>query len=329
MAEQLFFVSHSYEDDASLQALLKAKLPEGSSPKIFQKIDTANIGLLSEVIMPAIQACHGLIYIRSKRSFDSFWAAFERNYALRLGKPVYGFEPDTGKFQRDVVAAIDPVISSSWNLAVPRDSFMVRDITLYLNDKHRFNTLGKHWKLIDNDFRQMVDSVDGIELKLAAGGLVVLFLSNDSISCGWHDYADPYEEGRTRKDMETPIGLTGEKFGLFPPERTFVVWLDVPDRQRIETALAGFDAPHWAPYVRRVRAALEEENQCIVVKKSLNDIAAAGRLSLLAQKAYERVLPDLQPPPRSVDDILVRATHMAYMSSPDFRLKLSSQILQK
>jgi hypothetical protein len=62
--------------------------------------------------------------------------------------------------------------------------------------------------------------------------------------------------------METPAGATAATFATLPPERTLVLWLDPPERDRVEAALAAM-ATTWAPYVRLVRASLADPQRLV------------------------------------------------------------------
>lgn len=105
-------------------------------------------------------------------------------------------------------------------------------------------------------------------------------------------------------------------------EHTLVVWLDLPDRPRIEAALTELITAEWDPYVKLVRAALEETEKCVIVGRSLNDPEGIGEPSVHSQRAFQAVEPEMSK--RPMDQILVRGFHAAYVSSADFRMKLTS-----
>jgi hypothetical protein len=176
----------------------------------------------------------------------------------------------------------------------PRDSFAVRDIALHFFDNHNLEMRSDKAQLIDNDFRQMLDSFDGLANKVVSGGIVVLFLSTAAACCGFHDWLDPFTFRRSSKDGEAPVGYTNERFSLLPRDRMLFVWLDPPDKERIAAKLNALEREHWAAYIDVMRMALASRNHCIVSDgNSLN---------------WNRV-----------DDTLVRIFHLAYTASPSFR----------
>ncbi len=51
--------------------------------------------MVSTSLIAALRNCDGLIYLTGGASDRSFWVAFERDYALRMGKPVFEADPET------------------------------------------------------------------------------------------------------------------------------------------------------------------------------------------------------------------------------------------
>jgi hypothetical protein len=84
------FISHSYRDSDERDRLLSL-LPKGVKAFIFPPITVAPEQMVSSHLIDAILACDGLIYLNGDFSSQSFWVAFERDYALRAGKRVYSF----------------------------------------------------------------------------------------------------------------------------------------------------------------------------------------------------------------------------------------------
>lgn len=168
------FVAHACADTLPLQRLLAQPLPGGARARIFPPITVGAHQRVSDDLIAAIRASDGLIYLRTEASLASLWVVFERNFALRIGKPVYAFAPEDATFTIDEGPAIDPTVAVTWNMAVESDSFAVRNIALDLLDRHRFNILGDKWARLDNDFRQMMDSPEGLAAKLDGGGVVLL-----------------------------------------------------------------------------------------------------------------------------------------------------------
>lgn len=263
---QQCFISHSYEDVAALQACLRRRLPRGSKPFVFPRISVTPDQAVSDSLVDTIRDCAGLVYLKTALSLKSFWVGFERNIAARLGRPVYAFSPSRPifAFTHDRSPPADPIVSILFNLCIREDIERIKTIREVVWDRYRFEIRGDQWRRLDNDERQMIDSIEGLHRKLDAGGVVLLFLSIASVCSGYHDYADPFTYRRAGKDLETPIGHAGEKFAHLDRDRTLVVWLDQPDTPRIEAALQRLPQQPWAPYVELVRRALADPNKLVV-----------------------------------------------------------------
>jgi len=290
----MLFVSHSYQDAPLLPRLLERGLPDGAEARIWPAVTVGPNQRVSDGLMEAIGSCEGLVYLRSEHSMNSFWVLFERNYAHRLGKRVYAVDPESGAFELDSGRAIDPTLAVNWNICIDADSFAVRDIAIHLFDRHKFEIRGDKSELLDNEFRQMLDSVKGLQTKMDGGGVGLLFLSTESITCGFQDYADPYTYRRALKDCETPMGHTAKKFEVLRRDRTLTVWLDRPDAAHLHAELATYERSIWGPFVDFIRGSLAEENKLVVRE--------GGVLNL-----------------NRVDDIMVRAFALAFHADPRFR----------
>jgi len=297
------FISHWYKDPAR-DLCLRRRLPGGLEPFIFPPIEASPDVAVSDRLMDAIQACEALVYLDTKESLATFSVWFGRNYAARLGKPIYAFQPGRRWFaiKRDKHPPMDPVTSVMFNLEVEEDLRSIQSIRQEIWERHRFDFRGVDWRRLDNEPRQILDSIEDMSTKIANGGIVLLFLSNASICARYHDYADPFAYQRAKKDFETPIGLTARKFAAIPIDRMQVVWLDEPDRPRIETALARFDPEVWGEYLRVIRAAIDEPRKCVARQRSGT------------------------PNRNALDDVLVRTFWLARKADPvlaaDFRARL-------
>lgn len=72
------------------------------------------------------------------------------------------------------------------------------------------------------------------------------------------------------------------------------IWLDPPDRVRIDAALEKFVRPVWDPYVEFIRGALAEEHTCVVREQG---VTLENR----------------------IDDLMVRTFYLASETDPRFR----------
>lgn len=99
------FVSHSYQDGGVVTAL-KERLTSAQLD-VFGRVDPDPRLAVSEGILARILSCEALVYLRGGASASSFWVAFERDYALRAGRPVYAWDPDTGELAQDHALPLD------------------------------------------------------------------------------------------------------------------------------------------------------------------------------------------------------------------------------
>lgn len=261
------FVSHSYQDAAALRACLARRFPRRWQPYVFPPIEVSPDAAVSDRLVDAISAAGGFVHLDTSVSAASFWVGFERNMAARLGKPVYACHPGRRffPFSRDRRPPVDPLISVLFNLGIPRDIETLAALRTIVWERYRFEFRGDQWRRLDNEPRQMLDSIEGMVRKLEAGGAALVFLSNDSVCDGHHDYADALTYHRACKDLETPIGHAAEKLARLDPVRTLVVWLEAPDSARIGAALARF-GPLWKPYVDIVRASLDDPHRLVLFR---------------------------------------------------------------
>src|SRR5690349_18238936 len=110
-----YFISHSYRDAATRDALLK-QLPAGVKPFIFPPIQVAPKDFVSSNLIEAILASDGLIYLDGGYSARSFWVAFERDYALRARKPVFAYDSETSTIIQQDVAPLELPIFTTCSL---------------------------------------------------------------------------------------------------------------------------------------------------------------------------------------------------------------------
>ncbi|MDX2162996.1 MAG: hypothetical protein SF162_16895 [bacterium] len=119
MPKGRYFISHAYKDSAVCEGLIK-RLPPGVRPYIFKTVLARPDQMVSNTLIEMILACDGLIYLEKGHSAASFWVAFERDYALRAGKPVYRYDPDTGTIHRCAIAPMQlPIFPAFRSLDYP------------------------------------------------------------------------------------------------------------------------------------------------------------------------------------------------------------------
>ena len=170
-----WFVSHSYADADFLDSLL-ASLPAQAEPVVFPPIKVAPEDFVSNRLISSILDSDALVYIDGGHSQESFWVAFERDYACRSGKPVYRFDPTSNVLKRDSEGPLDLATFASYQRA---DDARIRKALTYLR-RERYCDLwvdkedlkaGVNWR----------ETIDGaLRDTVARGGYAVVFWSVNS-----------------------------------------------------------------------------------------------------------------------------------------------------
>lgn len=177
------FISHSYKDAKAREKLL-ALLPGGVEPFIFPPVVVPPEEMVSNDLIAAILACDGEIYLEGGASESSFWVAFERDYALRAGKPVFGYEPKTNRLHPDISAPLRlPVFLSHSH----RDNEQVKRIQKIMADERYFDTWIDTAEVWPGSTKFTIMSDDGLLDRLHDGGYVVLCWSQEAAESLWVD----------------------------------------------------------------------------------------------------------------------------------------------
>jgi hypothetical protein len=167
------FISHSYADAAARERLI-SMLPDSVSPFVFPPIQARPDEFVSTPLIEAILSCEGLIYLRGGASDESFWVAFERDYALRSGKAVFWYDISTSELSPCTDRALDLAVFPSYNHA---DGARVRQICQFLDKERNFDV----WLDVE-DIRPGSLWTEEIQTGLAArlnrGGYVTVFWSD-------------------------------------------------------------------------------------------------------------------------------------------------------
>jgi hypothetical protein len=101
------FVSHAYDDELAL-ARLKASLSPAVTLRVFPRLELGGSSPpVSLEIERAIAECDSLIHLATATAVTRGWLAVERDFALRLGKPIYRFFPGDATFARDRARPLD------------------------------------------------------------------------------------------------------------------------------------------------------------------------------------------------------------------------------
>lgn len=175
-----YLVSHSYRDKDACDRLLRA-LPPEVEPVVFPPITVPPDQLVSNELVQTILHCDGVIYLRTPNSDESFWVAFERDYALHAGKQVYAFNPEPNHLTR--VRGPGPRLPVFASYA-GEDTERVRRITDFLRDD-RYVDLGSGDTELapGSDLQEAISR--GISDRVRAGGYVAVFWSRHAAESDW------------------------------------------------------------------------------------------------------------------------------------------------
>ena len=170
------FISHAYANREICGRLL-ATLPSGTRAIVYPPITVPPEQLVSTPLIEALRECDGLIYLAGAASERSFWVAFERDYALRLNKPVYAADVSTLQLSRCTDAPLDLAVFASY---VGQDRDRVRAICDFMRRERNFDVwidfeslaAGENWR----------ESIQGALPKYSGRGYVVAFWSEAAAS---------------------------------------------------------------------------------------------------------------------------------------------------
>ncbi len=174
------FISHSYADAKARDRII-SKLPPEITPYVFPPITVPPEQFVSNELIRALNDCDALIYLKGGSSDRSFWVAFERDYALRIGKKVFSADITTSQVNIHIGKPLDLNAFASYH---GRDRNRVREIAKFMRDERYFDL----W--IDNDKIQpgtiWEESIkSSLEDRLQRGGYVVVFWSHSASESKW------------------------------------------------------------------------------------------------------------------------------------------------
>jgi hypothetical protein len=141
--------------------------------------------MVSNKLINAILGCQGLIYVAGRYSSKSFWVAFERDYALRAGKPVFSFDPEQGRIEADTSEPLRLPIYPEFSYA---DNKRITRILQFMEKKRHFSP----WKydLMARGVYYPQQNKRIVEDHIAAGGYLLLFWSQGSAKSSWIQWSE-------------------------------------------------------------------------------------------------------------------------------------------
>ena len=130
------FISHAYDDQAVRDRLI-AVLPTNAEAIVYPPIVVPPHEMVSTPLVRALRDCDGLIYLKGGASDRSFWVAFERDYALRIGKPVFEADPNTLVITRTAEKPLQLQVFASYHR---EDGDRVKQVCNFMREKRDFDT---------------------------------------------------------------------------------------------------------------------------------------------------------------------------------------------
>lgn len=199
-----YFISHSYKDATVRDNFLKT-LPLQVTPYIFPPISVSPLEFVSSTLIGAILACDALIYLNEGFSSHSFWVAFERDYALRAGKPVFSYTPSTDTFIKRTDPPLDLAIYPSFARPQTQDVWPILE---FMRKQRHFDAwIDKEQGIIPmGDLTRVLEA--GMESIFDRGGYVVTFLGS---------FISEYVIAETKKGLEQQR-LIVAGLGVQPPD---------------------------------------------------------------------------------------------------------------
>ncbi len=219
------FISHSYADSEAVKAL-RERLPGRVEPVVFDQVRPDPNNAVSEGIIPAILDCDCVIYLDRGASAQSFWVAFESDYARRSGLDVFAYDPATGKLREDDSDPLPLKIATFYH---QDDGEAVDELFAWMRDNRNFD-------LTQTVSRLKLGNVSGdtavqLQEQFADGGVVLYLCGNRSFGTidqvrdpgfwdylrdvpeFWERYRDARMGGyRDRRDPSSPFKYRDYEF---------------------------------------------------------------------------------------------------------------------
>lgn len=174
------FMSCAYADAAARDQLIR-RLPRNVEVVLFPPITVKPDQFVSDRLIGSLLDCDGLIYLRGGKSAQSFWVAFERDYALRAGKQVLAADPVTLDVVRDTGAPLDLAAFASYHRD---DAPRVREIADYLIRERYFDFwLDVAGLKAGDDWQKEIS--ESLADRLKRGGYAVVFWSRIASESLW------------------------------------------------------------------------------------------------------------------------------------------------
>jgi hypothetical protein len=205
------FISHRYADIESRNALLNT-LPSYVDPVIFEPVSVPISKFVSEKLISGVLGADGLVVIDSEESNASFWTAFERDLAMRNGKPLFAFDPKSNELRRHRVELSQLMVAHCWH---PDDRTDVDRVICYLADERGFDVFGnlrRWWR------RRQTASVWGLPAS-----------RRDQTLCRLRSLGANYLVFASQAFLEDGLLVkhAAEQLARYP-ESTLLCWLDAP-----------------------------------------------------------------------------------------------------
>ena len=168
-----YFISHSHKDEEAHGLLLKKLRNRGIEPYIYSPNKGSPTNLASKDLIEAILDHLALVHIQNGFPEQSFWVAFERDYALRAHKPVYAFDPVTYKIEKSRIPPLNLPIYPSYYSG---DKEKMHNLFTFMRNRH-FD-LNSFFKIEGSTATSFTESFNTV---IRNGGYYAIFLSSKTL----------------------------------------------------------------------------------------------------------------------------------------------------
>jgi len=175
-----YFISHSYKDSAVRDRMIQ-QLPAHIKPYIFPPISVRPDQFVSNNLIEAILKCNGVIYLDEGYSAQSFWVAFERDYALRSRKRVYRYIPSSNRCARHSAPPLDLAVFASYRRT---NQDIMREVVQFMQ-KQRFFDVFVDAMMLQSGHKFASEITTALVDSIQRGGYMLLFWSREAANSEW------------------------------------------------------------------------------------------------------------------------------------------------
>ena len=205
------FISHSYKDKDAVQPL-RRHLPKGIKSVIFRPIRVTSNEMVTSKLIEHILGCGGLIYFRGGKTENSFWVAFERDYALRAGLRVFVFDSSSGEITPDESKPIKIRVFPIYAYGDQETAFR---LLRFMEEERFFGDMFYDRANLDASSHIHSKILDEIRKRLDDGGYILLFWSHRADKSEYvQAFINLVSQDEDYSDRVLVVALTKDKYDV-------------------------------------------------------------------------------------------------------------------